>query len=439
MLEQIEASAQQAMGSLRGDEILFVRFEGEDSDFVRLNQGRVRQPGSVRQGYVDLTLVRGSCSAAASTGLTFGPGDSDALAALVGALRERLDQLPDDPHLMYDTNPREDLRQADRLLPDSATAIDEVLDAAEGLDLVGIWASGTIHAGLLSSLGHRLATTTHPFNLDWSLYHRADKAVKCGYAGFAWDGADLAARMAEGRRQLDIMKRPARTIEPGRYRVYLAPAAVTELLGVLAWAGFGLKGIRTRQSTLLKAVEGKASFAPGVSLAENFADGIAPTFGPLGFERPDRVPLYEGGKHVGSLVDPRSAKEYGVPTTGAGYGEWPEALELGAGTLDRDSVLSELGTGLMVNNLWYLNYSDRVGCRVTGMTRFATLWVEDGEVVAPVDVMRFDETAYRIFGECLVGLTKQRDFLPDAGSYEKRSTLSARTPGALVDGFTFTL
>ena len=72
-------------------------------------------------------------------------------------------------------------------------------------------------------------------------------------------------------------------------------------------------------------------------------------------------------------------------------------------------VLSRLGTGVYIGNLHYLNWSDRAACRTTGMTRFATFWVEDGEIKAPLNVMRFDETAYRMLGDNLVDLT---DFLP---------------------------
>jgi predicted Zn-dependent protease len=76
---------------------------------------------------------------------------------------------------------------------------------------------------------------------------------------------------------------------------------------------------------------------------------------------------------------------------------------------------------------------------MTGMTRFATLWVEGGKIVAPLSVMRFDESAYRIFGEKLVGLTSNTEMLLDAYTYEARSTGSVRLPGALVEDFTFTL
>ena len=45
---------------------------------------------------------------------------------------------------------------------------------------------------------------------------------------------------------------------------------------------------------------------------------------------------------------------------------------------------SKLGRGVYIANLWYLNWSDRTACRMTGMTRFATFWVQDGEVQAPL-------------------------------------------------------
>ena len=131
--------------------------------------------------------------------------------------------------------------------------------------------------------------------------------------------------------------------------------------------------------------------------------------------------------------------EYEVPTNGATTAEAPLSLDMAPGDLPRDRVLAELDTGVFVSNLWYLNYSDRSACRTTGMTRFATFWVENGVVQAPLSVMRFDETVLDVLGRNLVALTEERDFLLDAGTYGGRSSASTRIPGALVDDFAFTL
>ena len=109
------------------------------------------------------------------------------------------------------------------------------------------------------------------------------------------------------------------------------------------------------------------------------------------------------------------------------------------GTLPTDAALKELGTGVWIGNVWYLNYSDRSNCRTTGMTRFATFWVENGVIQAPLNVMRFDETLYRMLGENLVALTNECEWILDADTYGGRSTRSARVPGALIEDFTFTL
>jgi predicted Zn-dependent protease len=73
------------------------------------------------------------------------------------------------------------------------------------------------------------------------------------------------------------------------------------------------------------------------------------------------------------------------------------------------------------------------------MTRFASFWVEDGRIQAPLNVMRFDDTAYRILGGNLEALTRERDLVPDTDTYGERSTLSVRTPGALLREFVLTL
>jgi predicted Zn-dependent protease len=112
---------------------------------------------------------------------------------------------------------------------------------------------------------------------------------------------------------------------------------------------------------------------------------------------------------------------------------------MAAGTLPSAQVLAALGTGVYIGNLWYLNYSDRNACRMTGMTRFATFWVENGEIIAPVNVMRFDDSAYRMLGSNLVALTAERDARLSTDTYEARSRRAMTLPGAIVDDFRLTL
>jgi len=425
---------------LQGAEILNCSLDGETSEFVRLNHAAVRQAGSVKQAYLDITLVDGQRQAGAKLTLTGDlEQDRGASSALLVELRDCIPHLSDDPHLLYSTEVLSSEHHSDNACPRAEDVIDSVIREAEGTDFVGLYAGGAIHAGFANSLGQRNGFSSHNFHLDWSLYHRADKAVKCGYAGTSWDEATFTAKMDAARRELSVLQREPRTIAPGRYRVYLAPTAVAEVVSLLCWGGFGLKNHRTQRSPLIRAVRGEEKLASCFSLTENTADGISPRFGKSGFIKPDQVQLFEDGTFSEALVSPRSAREYSVATNGANDEEMPFSLDMAPGSYQRSQVLGELGTGIYVNNLHYLNYSDRPSCRLTGMTRFATFWVENGEVVAPLNVMRFDETLYRMFGEQLVGLTQERELLLDPSTYERRSTQSTRVPGAIINEFTFTL
>ncbi len=92
-----------------------------------------------------------------------------------------------------------------------------------------------------------------------------------------------------------------------------------------------------------------------------------------------------------------------------------------------------------MGNLHYLNYSDRPAARITGMTRFATFWVEDGRIVAPVDVLRFDDTLFRMLGANLEALTAETELLLASDTYRERQLASMRLPGALLSELAFTL
>ena len=427
-------------GKIADGEVFLAEFSGEDSDFIRFSQSKVRQAGHVSQRYFGLDLVNGQRHAAGNVTLSGERGEDEGLLIeMLDGLRAKLPGLPEDPHLLYATEVNTTEQHGESKLLDAGEMVNRVLAAGEGRDLVGILASGAIHNGFANSLGQRNWFTTYSFNLDWSFYHRGDKAVKVAYAGFEWIQADFEKKVADASAQLSILEREPKTIEPGDYRVYMAPVALYDFVGMIGWGGFGLQSHRTKQTVLLKMLEEDAKLDPSVTISENTADGVAANFQGMGFLKPDRVTMIENGGLKDCLVSPRSAKEYGVETNGAPEWEMPESLDIAAGDLDRDEILEKLGTGIYINNVWYLNYSDRSGCRITGLTRFACFWVENGEIVAPLNVMRFDETMYRALGENLIGLTKEREMILDAGTYGGRGTSSGRVPGALIEDFHFNL
>lgn len=425
--------------SVGAGERYIASLDAEQSDFVRMNRGKVRQAGRVDQRYLRLRLVNGARHAEHAMTLT-GDASVDARAAVdaLASLRSALPELADDPHLLLPTevvNTRT-LRGGD--LPRSGEVIERILGAARGDDLVGFFASGPVYRGLATSEGQRNWHAVSTFNLDWSLYFKADKAVKSMYAGFAWSDDAFDARMADARERLALIARPPRSIAPGSYRTWLAPSAMEEVASLLRWGAFSGRGLATKQSPLTRMDAGER-LDPRVTIFEDFAGGVAAPFQGDGFTRPDRVPLIERGALEGTLVSPRTAREFGIAANGANAYESPEALAMDGGSLKERDALAALDTGLCVGNLWYMNYSDRAACRMTGMTRFATFWVEGGRIVAPVNVMRFDDSLYRMLGAHLVDLSDTPELMLSSESYGSRHLNSVRLPGALVSEMAFTL
>jgi predicted Zn-dependent protease len=414
-------------------------YNAEASDFIRFNHAKVRQAGQVQQASVYFKLIEHGRHADLNLTLS---GDSEVdrqrLGDALKQLRETLPLLPADPYLLLNDDAWQSSNVQDLPLPDSAHVVEQIAQLGEGLDLVGIYAAGPIYRGFASSSGALGWHQANSFNFDWSLFHENGQAVKANYAGHQWDDAAFSSRFALAREQLTFLGQPARTLAPGQYRAYLAPAALEEVTGMLCWGGFSAQSLADKTSPLQRLYDGQAALSPLVSIDEQVSGSLSPAFSGEGYPRSDLALVAEGAARD-RLVDSRSAAEYGLTANGAGWGESPSALSMSGGSLALDDVLKELGTGLYISNLWYLNFSDRTAGRMTGMTRFATFWVEDGKIKAPVSTMRFDDSVYSLLGSALEQLTTQRELILSTSTYSQRQTASNLLPGALVSKLTLTL
>ena len=185
--------------NLKGDEVFLATFGGEDSDFVRFNHSAVRQAGSVRQGYMTIDLIVGNRHAKTTFTVSADAAeDRRRMTAALDNLRQRLPHMPEDPYLLYSPDIRSGEVTGANRLPDSGEVVGKVVSAGKGKDLVGIYAAGGIYAGFANSLGQKNWFASHSFHLDWTFYLRADKAVKASYAGFEWNDAEFARKVAVG-------------------------------------------------------------------------------------------------------------------------------------------------------------------------------------------------------------------------------------------------
>lgn len=421
------------------DEILLACARSERSDFVQFSRSRIRNAGSVSQYELDLRLIQGQRQVSVRLNLGGVPAeDLCRCKRTLAQLRQQVGQCPQDPWLLIHSGGKgnsESIAQ-NRLLPTRQIAA-QISSDCKHLDLVGLLCCGDIASGFANTFGQRNWHRRTSFNFSWSCHLGDNRSAKAQHSGFEWDTEQFRHVLGEMTDDLGYLRQRPVSLSPETYRVYLAPAAVHELISTLAWSGFGARNLKTRQSPLNRLIGQEVRLHPDLEILENAASGLAPGFTPSGFARPDTTQLVSCGEFTHPLVAPRSAREYGMTVNCER--EIPDSLEIQQGTLDQDRILDTLQDGLLINNLWYSNFSDLNQCAITGMTRFACFQVKNGAIRQPIRPLRFDDSLYALLGTQLHAITRKRQWIMDSDTYERRSLSSMNLPGLLIEQMRFTL
>ncbi len=433
-----EQVVQDLRQSLADQEHFILRLHGEDSLFTRFNHAQVRQSGTVRDARYEMTLLKEQKNCWREFPCTGEAIDRQQAQQVLSALRKEITGVPIDPYQVLPTGQAHShqTKQGQLLATDQVTAA--ILGPVKDLDFTGIYAGGTVVRGYADSSGQQHWFATETFTLDYSLFTSDGQAVKGTIAGSEWLPAKYQAQIETSRQQLARLAQSPISIGRGQYRTYLAPAAVADLVGMMSWGGLSESDIQQGQSSLAQLREGQQLSAL-FTLQENFSPGLVPPFNHLGEIAPQQLPLITAGQLMNTLVNTRTAQEYQQVSNQANAGESLRAAEVSTGNLAREQILAELDTGLYLSNLHYLNWSDRQTGRITGMTRYACFWVENGEIVAPINNLRFDESLYNFWGNNLLAVTNFAEYAADTDTYGRRSLGGSLVPGMLIADFTYTL
>ncbi|HEY7660295.1 MAG TPA: TldD/PmbA family protein [Actinomycetota bacterium] len=291
---------------------------------------------------------------------------------------------------------------------DDATASSTPERRAEGVaELVARCPDGFTAAGALETLATEVAIANTDGQFCWAPATQASITTVVtggdGGSGFAEafaasaedvDAAAIGARAADKA----LASVSPRDLEPGRYPVVLEPAAVSTLVGFLAWIGFGGRSLLEGRSCFT-GKEGQPVAAPQVSIHD---DALEPgTIGlPFDFEGVprSRVDLIREGRFVGGVYDMRTAKQAGTTTTGHALpppnaeGPFPLNLVMEPGERTLDDMIAATDRGVLVTRFHYSNIVHPVESTITGMTRDGTFLIEGGEVTHPVKNFRFTQS-----------------------------------------------
>ena len=428
------------LNNLQNGEDLKLTIGGENSQFVRFSQSKVRQSGLVDDASLSIVLINNERTCSGSFSLTGNiTADEETAMEELNRLRDEVGTLPKDPFVVMPEDTGSSREEYNGSLLNEEEAVSTLSPAMQGVDLAGIWASGRIFTGNANSAGQKHWFATDTFSLDYSLITPDERMVKGTFAGSHWDQSEYENNMAKSIAKLRMMEKPGKKIKPGVYRTYIAPAGVADIVGMFSWGGVGEASIQQGDSSLCKMRQNNVKMSPCFTLSEDFTSGIVPRFNSNGELAPEKLDLILAGSLQNTLVSSRTAKEYGVQSNFAGEGESLRSPVLSPGDLNEDEVVQKIDNGIYLSNLHYLNWSDRPGGRITGMTRYACFWVENGEVIAPNENMRFDDSIYNFFGENLEAVTDKAHLHPAVETYDGREMGGVSCPGILLKSFELTL
>lgn len=247
------------------------------------------------------------------------------------------------------------------------------------------------------------------------------------------------APIAEGLRS-ELRPLPEHDRLSGTFRVLLRPQAVVTLLATYGYAALGAAGYAEGRT----AVAGRIGQQVTSDLLTLRDDGTDPAGLPSGFDTEGTprcdTPLLAAGKLVGVVSDLARAEVTGGVPTGHGVPlAWrfgadpsPSHLLLDPGTATDEDLMATLGDGLVVSRLDYLRVLHPKDTLVTGTTRDATYWAENGRLAGWHPSVRFTFRMDEVLSAVLaVGARRERGETPFMESVV--------APALVIDAGPFTL
>ena len=435
----------QVYSTLKEGEDLTIYMEGENSQYFRFNDSKIRQTGIIEDYNVTLSLYHGKKSLQATTTVS---SDIDYsvknLISEIDGLREPLSLIPENNFTAFPDKFDSLEVYRDGELPNREEILDSLMSIIDKDNLTGVWTSGKIFRASSTSQGTQHWFEKDSFIFDFSLIDAKENMVKILYPGSDWNKDDFITAFDDASNRLQLMDKPKLELKPGKYRVWFEPHAVADFVDMLNWNGVSEASLRNGSSCLLKMRKDNVKLSEKFSLDESFDRKSTASFNSRS-EVSANVSLIKHGMLENTLINSKTALEYGLTSNYAedvnswGMGEYLRAPFMHGGDIKLDERLEKLGTGIFISNIHYLNWSDNLGGRITGLTRYACYWVEDGKMVAPIKTMRFDDSFYNFFGNNLEAVGETVLSRPVIETYDGRNPGETTCPGILVNDFELTL
>nr|MBN2278832.1 TldD/PmbA family protein [candidate division Zixibacteria bacterium] len=251
---------------------------------------------------------------------------------------------------------------------------------------------------------------------------------------FAADASQINIdRLAKNALQKAATSRDPISLPDGQYAVILEPAAVGQLLLLLAFMGFGCKTLYQRRSFMAGKIDEKIT-------GDNFTvyeDNRDPDFNfrPFDYEGVARkkVPLIENGLARGVVYNSYYAALMNTSSTGHAlsptntFGPYPKTMVVAPGKSSIEEMIKSTDKGILITHFWYLNFLNPMKTMVTGTTLDGTFLIENGSIKSPVKNMRTNQSILEAFSN-IEAITADRIIYP-------QFSVLMKVPGMKINDF----
>ena len=260
---------------LKKNELLTLSFTGEESQFIRLNNAKIRQTGLVNDADIHMKMIANGRTCTGSFTLS-GNDDIDTKRAGLEIERMRLEstQILEDPYLIIPkgSGSSREIKKSNGL--NFEDAVDAILPAIQGVDFVGILSNGKMYRGNSNSLGQEHWFETESFSLDYSLVATNHQMVKGTFAGTDWDQNEYEGYLKQSKKKLELMELSPVKVETGNYKTWFEPAAVSDFLSMFSWNGISEASLRQGCSGFGRMRHEDVRLSSKLSLSEDFLPGF---------------------------------------------------------------------------------------------------------------------------------------------------------------------
>ena len=379
-----------------------VRFSGGERSACRYANSTITANLIEHDRELQITLFFGQKSATAFTHQT----DDESLKSAIEEARALAVRKPDNPELMYPVKPPQDYATVESALPaavefgptERAQMVKKSIDICEKKGVLGAgyipkfyWTDAIANSeGLFAH--HRYAEA------NFILTCRTPDGTGSGWAGIT-GVKDISlidpAALTETAADKALKSRKARAIEPGNYTVILEPRPAARFMSLMMGI-FNARAAEEGRSPMSRAGKpgetrlGEKIFGDNVTIRSEIGNPILrqTPVGPDGLAARS-ITWVEKGVVKNMFYD----RFWGQKT---GRGPTPTSpnmsLVMDGGASSIADMIKTTKRGLLVSFFWYIRGVEAQTLLNTGMTRDGLFLIENGEIVAPVQNFRWNES-----------------------------------------------